>query len=186
MDEQNKLSPFEGKEIRKVWHDGQWYFNVADVIGILTDSKDPKAYWRKLKQRLIAEGGNEVVTNCHALKFEAPDGKNYKSDAANTESVLRIVMSVPSPKAEPLRMWLAQAGAERMQETENPELGFERMSAIYKAKGYSDEWIKERLQSIETRKKLTDEWKNRGVKEGQEYSILTAIIAKGTFGITPT
>ena len=184
--ENSNLIPFEGKEIRKAWHDEQWYFNISDVIAILTDSKDSKAYWRKLKQRLIAEGGSEVVTNCHALKFKAPDGKSYKSDAINTEGILRIVMSVPSPKAEPLKLWLAQVGTERIQETESPELGFERMTEIYRAKGYTDEWIKERLQSIETRKRLTEEWKNRGVKQGVEYSILTATIAKGTFGLNPS
>ena len=184
--ENSNLIPFEGKEIRKEWHNEEWYFNISDVIAVLTDSKDPKAYWRKLKQRLIAEGGNEVVTNCHALKFKAPDGKYYKSDAANTEGVLRIVMSVPSPKAEPLKLWLAQVGTERIQETENPELGFERMKEIYRAKGYTDEWISRRIETIETRNKLTDEWKNRDIKEGKEYSLLTAIIAKGTFGLTPT
>ena len=184
--ENSNLIPFEGKEIRKEWHNEEWYFNISDVIAVLTDSKDPKAYWRKLKQRLIAEGGNEVVTNCHALKFKAPDGKNYKSDAANTEGVLRIVMSVPSPKVEPLKLWLAQVGTERIQETENPELGFERMKEIYRAKGYTDEWISRRIETIETRNKLTDEWKNRDIKEGKEYSLLTAIIAKGTFGLTPT
>jgi DNA-damage-inducible protein D len=180
------LLPFEGKEIRKVWYNDEWYFNISDVIAILTDSKDAKSYWRKLKQRLIAEGGNEVVTNCHALKFIAPDGKSYKSDAINTEGILRIVMSVPSPKAEPLKMWLAEQGKRTIDETNDPELITERQAEIYKAKGYSDEWITRRMQSIDTRKQLTDEWKKRAVKEGQEFSILTATIAKGTFGLNPT
>ncbi len=184
--ENSSLLPFEDKVIRKLWHDEQWYFNISDVIAILTDSTDSKAYWRKLKQRLIAEGGSEVVTYCHALKFKAPDGKNYKSDAANTEGILRIVMSVPSPKAEPLKLWLASVGKERLDEIENPEIAIERAKEIYKAKGYPDDWIENRLKSIDIRKQLTNEWKNRGVKEGQEYSILTAVISKATFGITPS
>lgn len=126
------------------------------------------------------------MTICQRLKLESKDKKKYGTDCANTEGVLRIVMSVPSPKAEPLKLWLAQVGMERIEETENPELAFDRAREIYKAKGYPDIWIKERMQSIETRNKLTEEWKNRGVKEGQEYSILTAVIAKGTFGITPS
>ena len=175
------LIPFEGKEIRKIWHDEQWYFSVVDVIGILTDSKDSRNYWKVLKNR-----EPQLVTICNQLKLKSKDGKNYLTDCANAEGILRIVMSVPSPKAEPLKMWLAQVGNERIQETENPELSFERMAAIYKAKGYTDEWIKNRLETITTRNKLTDEWKKRDVKEGVEYSILTAIIAKGTFGVTPT
>ena len=139
--ENSSLIPFEGKVIRKAWHDEQWYFNISDIVAVLTESKDAKAYWRKLKQRLIAEGGNEVVTNCHALKFKAPDGKNYKSDATNTEGILRIVMSVPSPKAEPLKLWLASVGKERLDEIENPEIAIERAKEIYKAKGYPDDWI---------------------------------------------
>ena len=184
--ENSSLIPFEGKVIRKAWHDEQWYFNISDIVAVLTESKDAKAYWRKLKQRLIAEGGNEVVTNCHALKFKAPDGKNYKSDATNTEGILRIVMSVPSPKAEPLKLWIASVGKERLDEIENPEIAIERAKEIYKAKGYPDDWIENRLKSIDIRKQLTNEWKNRGVKEGQEYSILTAVISKATFGITPS
>ena len=183
---ESNLIPFEGKEIRKIWHNEQWYFNISDVIAVLTDSKDAKAYWRKLKQRLVAEGANEVVTMCHVLKFEALDGKKYKSDAANTEGVLRIVMSVPSPKAEPLKMWLAEQGARTLEETANPELLTQRQIELYKLQGRTDEWIKERMQSIDTRTKLTDEWQKRGVTEGREYSILTAIIAKGTFGVTPS
>jgi DNA-damage-inducible protein D len=182
----NQLTPFEGEAIRKLWHDEQWYFNVSDVIAILTDSKDPKAYWRNLKKRLLQESKSQSVSNCYGLKFEAKDGKKYLQDAANTEGILRIVMSVPSPKAEPLKLWLAEQGKQALDEAENPELLTDRQAELYKAKGYSDEWIQRRLQSIETRKELTDEWKNRGVKEGQEYSILTATIAKGTFGLTPS
>ena len=173
--------PFEGKEIRKEWHNEEWYFSIVDVIEVLTDSPNPRVYWGVLKNR-----EPQLFTICKQLKMKATDGRNRLTDCANTEGVLRIVMSVPSPKAEPLKLWLAQVGSERIQETENPELGYERMTEIYKAKGYPDEWIKERMQSIDTRKRLTDEWKNRGVKEGQEYSVLTAIIAKGTFNVTPT
>ena len=179
--ENSNLISFEGKEIRKVWHDEQWYFSVVDVIAVLTDSKNPNVYWGKLKER-----ESQLLTICQKLKLESKDGKKYNTDCANTEGILRIVMSIPSPKAEPLKLWLAQLGTERIQETESPELGFERMTEIYRAKGYTDEWIKERLQSIETRKRLTDEWKNRGVKQGMEYSILTATIAKGTFGLNPS
>jgi prophage antirepressor-like protein len=177
---ENELTPFEGKGIRKVWHDEQWYFSVVDVIEFLTDSKNPSVYWSALKKREI-----ESFTFCKRFNLLRANGKKYPTDCANTEGIFRILMSVPSPKVEPLKLWLAQVGAERIEETENPELSFERMTEVFRAKGYTDEWIKERLQSIETRKLLTDEWKNRGVKEGQEYSILTAIIAKGTFGLTP-
>ncbi len=179
--ENSNLIPFEGKEIRKEWHNEEWYFSIVDVIEVLTDSPNPSRYWTNMKSR-----EKELYPNWVKLKFLAPDGKMRPTECANTEGILRIVMSVPSPKAEPLKQWMAQVSTERIQETENPELGFERMTEIYRAKGYPDDWIKERLQSIETRKKLTDEWKNRGVKEGQEYSVLTAIIAKGTFNVTPT
>ena len=181
---ENALTPFEGKEIRKAWHDEQWYFSVVDVMEILTDSPKPTAYWNKVQKALMKE--SELYPFWIKLKLVGQDAKARPSDCANTDGILRIVMSVPSPKAEPLKLWLAQVGSERIQETENPELGFERMVAIYKAKGYTDEWIERRMQSIETRKQLTNEWKNRGVKEGKEYSNLTAIIAKGTFGLTPT
>ena len=182
----NKIILFQEKQIRRVWHNDEWYFNVSDIIAILTSSKDHKAYWRNLKKRLLGESGNESVSNCYALKFEAIDGKKYMQDAANTEGILRIVMSVPSPKAEPFKLWLAQVGKERLEETENPERGFERLREIYIAKGYPVEWIQQRIQTIDTRKQLTDEWKNRGVQQGQEYSNLTAIIAKGTFGLNPS
>ncbi len=177
----NGLIPFEEKQIRKIWHNEEWYFSVVDIIEVLTDSPIPRNYWNILKKR-----ENQLHTICMQLKLTAQDGRQRSTDCANTEGVLRIVMSIPSPKAEPLKLWLAEQGKRTIDETENPELGFERMTEMFKAKGYSDEWIKERLQSIETRKRLTDEWKNRDVKEGKEYSILTAIIAKGTFGLTPT
>ena len=178
------LIPFEGKPIRKAWHNEEWYFSVVDIIEVLTDSTSAQTYWAKLKTRIKKE--SEVFPFWEKVKLKGHDGKNYPSDCANTEGVFRIIMSVPSPKAEPLKMWLAQVGKERIEETENPEILTERQAEIYRAKGYSEEWIKRRVQSIETRKALTDEWKNRGVKEGQEYSILTATIAKGTFGVTPS
>ena len=182
--ENSNLIPFEGKEIRKAWHDEQWYFSVVDVIEALTDSPQPTAYWHKVKKQIEKE--NEVLPIWQKMKFLAPDGKMRPTDCANTEGILRIVMSVPSPKAEPLKQWMAQVITINIQETENPELMTERQAEIYRAKGYSEDWIKERIQSIEIRKRLTDEWKKRDVKEGQEFSILTATIAKGTFGLTPT
>ncbi len=183
---EQSIIPFEDKTIRKVWHNEEWFFNIGDIISVLTDSKNPSAYWRKLKERLLAEGANEVVTNCHKLKFQANDGKNYLQDGMNTESILRLVMSVPSPKAEPLKLWMAQASKERIEETENPEISIDRLTQLYKAKGYDDIWIGNRLKTIGIRKELTEEWKARGIKEGHEYSILTAEIAKATFGLSPT
>lgn len=177
----NELTPFEGKEIRKIWHNEEWYFSVVDIIEVLTDSQKPKTYWAMMKKR-----ESQPFTFCEPLKLTATDGKQRLTDCANTEGVLRIVMSVPSPKAEPLKLWLAEQGKRAIDEAENPELSFERMTEIYRAKGHTDKWIKERIQSITTRKQLTDEWKQRGVKEGQEYSILTATITKGTFGLTPS
>lgn len=176
--------PFEGKEIRKMWYEEQWFFSVVDVIEVLSKSLEPRKYWAKIKKSLLEE--NQLSPIWRQLKIKSSDDKMYFTDCANTEGIFRIIMSVPSPNAEPLKLWLAQTGAERIQETENPELGFERMKAVYRAKGHTEEWIKERINSIETRTKLTDEWKNRGVLEGKEFSILTAIIAKGTFDVTPS
>jgi DNA-damage-inducible protein D len=178
--EDNKITVFESKNIRREWHDEEWYFSVVDVIEALTDSPIPRNYWSLLKKR-----EPQLHTTCMQLKLKSADGKSYKTDCANTEGVFRIIMSVPSPKAEPFKLWLAQVGRERMEEFDNPELGFERMVELYKAKGYSDDWIIRRVESIKARNRLTDEWKNRGVKEGQEYSFLTAIIAKNTFDVTP-
>ena len=187
MEQNNKIVLFEAQQIRRTWHNETWYYSVIDVIAALTDSSIPSRYWNDVKRRVEKESGNsELYAKCVKLKFDAADGKNRATDCANTETMLRIIMSIPSPKAEPFKQWLAETGQERIEEVENPELGFDRLTEIYKAKGYSDEWIKNRLQSIETRKQLTDEWKKRGVKEGQEYSILTATIAKGTFGLTPS
>ena len=179
--ENSNLMPLEGIEIRKTWHTEEWHFSVVDVIAILTDSKDPSNYWTMLKKR-----EPQLSTICGKFKFVAPDGKMRPTDCANTEGVLRVIMSVPSPKAEPFKLWLASVGKRDLEEMENPELSFERMRAFYKAKGYPDEWIGHRLKTIDTRKELTEEWKNREVKDGQQYSILTAIIAKGTFGLTPS
>jgi DNA-damage-inducible protein D len=186
MEHNNKIAIFQEKKIRRTWHDDQWYFSVVDVIEVLTESPRARKYWNALKTKLISEGYSELSHNVGQLKMQSADGKNYKTDAANTEGVLRIIMSIPSPKAEPFKLWLAQVGKERIEEIENPEIGFERLKEIYKAKGYSDEWIDARLRSIDVRKQLTDEWKGRGVQEGLEYSILTSEISKATFGMTPS
>ena len=182
--ENQSLTPFEGEKIRKVWHEEQWFFSVVDVIGVLTDSPIPRNYWTKVKKTLTGE--SQLHPFWMQLKVKSADGKNYSTDCANTDGVFRILMSVPSPKAEPIKQWLASLGLQAIDETENPELLTERQAELYKAKGYTDEWVRRRMQTIETRKELTDEWKNRSVKEGQEYAILTATIAKGTFGLTPT
>lgn len=177
---------FEQKQIRSQWNDAEqkWYFAVVDVLAALTDSPNPQVYWRVLKKRLKAEG-NETVTNCNALKLPAADGKMRLTDVADAGQLLRLIQSVPSPKAEPLKLWLAKVGYERLEEIENPELAQIRMRELYKAKGYSDEWIEKRVRGIAVRDELTNEWKNRGVKEGLEYAILTSEISKATFGLTP-
>ncbi|MCF7816395.1 MAG: Bro-N domain-containing protein [Kiritimatiellales bacterium] len=178
---------FEEKQVRRVWNEAaqKWYFAIVDVVGVLTDSVNPGAYWRKLKERLKKEG-NETVTNCHAFKMTAADGKQRLTDVADAEQLLRLIQSVPSPKAEPFKRWLAKVGYERLQEIENPERAARRMREIYRQKGYSEAWIEKRMRGIAVRDELTDEWKKRGVKEQVEYSILTAEISKATFGMTPT
>ncbi|MCK9196046.1 MAG: Bro-N domain-containing protein [Syntrophales bacterium] len=181
---ETKIALFRGKGIRKTIHKNEWWFSIVDVCAILTESADAGAYWRKLKQRLREEG-SEVVTFCHGLKLTAPDGKMRETDCANTEGIFRIIQSIPSPKAEPFKRWLAKVGYERVQEIEDPELATKRTRAIYKAKGYSDAWIEKRMRGIAVREELTDEWKNRDVKEEKEYAILTAEIAKAAFGVTP-
>jgi methylphosphotriester-DNA--protein-cysteine methyltransferase len=182
-----KISLFEEKQVRRAWNAQQekWMFAIVDVIAILTGSVDPGAYWRKLKERLKKEG-NETVTDCHGLKMTAADGKQRMTDVADTEQLLRLIQSIPSPKAEPFKRWLAQVGYERLEEIENPELAAKRMRAIYEQKGYSEEWIEKRLRGIAVRDELTDEWKKRGVKQGKEFAILTAEISKATFGMTPS
>jgi len=178
------IAVFRSKEIRKTIHNNEWWFSVVDVCAILTESTDPGAYWRKLKQRLKREG-SEAVTFCHGLKLVAPDGKFRKTDCANTEGIFRIIQSIPSPKAEPFKRWLAKVGYERVQEIDDPELATKRTRALYKAKGYSDDWIEKRMRGIAIREELTDEWKNREVRREKEYAILTAEIAKAAFGVTP-
>ena len=187
MEENNKLSLFQEKQIRKIWQEGKFYFNLVDIVEVLTNSPDPAKYWFKVKKKMKdLEGANEFSPIWRKLKFQATDGKFYQMEAADTEGVFRILMSVPSPKVEPFKLWLASVGKERLEEFENPEIAVERAREIYKAKGYPDDWIENRLKSIDIRKQLTDEWKNRGVKEGQEFSVLTAVIAKKTFGVTPS
>jgi prophage antirepressor-like protein len=175
---------FNAQKIRRTWYQGAWWFSVVDVAGALTESPDPGAYWRKLKQRLKGED-SEVVTFCHDLKLEAADGKKYKTDCANTESLLRIIQSIPSPKAEPFKRWLAKVGYERIQEIENPELAQERMKRLYEEKGYPKDWIDKRLRGMAVRQDLTDEWKQRGLTSQKDYAILTADISRATFGMTP-
>jgi prophage antirepressor-like protein len=181
----NKLVVFQSKEIRRAWHKEEWYYSVVDVCGALTQSPDAGAYWRKLKQRLKKEG-SEVVTICHGLKLEAPDGKKRVTDCANSEGIFRIIQSIPSPKAEPFKRWLAKVGSERIQEIENPELAQERMKAIYEQKGYPLDWIDKRLRGMAIRQNLTDEWEERGIQEHRDFAILTAEISKATFGVTPS
>jgi hypothetical protein len=182
---QTHMAVFQGKEIRKILRNNEWWFSIVDVCAILTGSADPGAYWRKLKQRLKAEG-SEVVTFCHGLKLIAPDGKMRQTDCANTEGLFRIIQSIPSPKAEPFKRWLAKVGYERVQEIEDPELATKRTKALYRAKGYSDAWIEKRMRVIAVRAELTDEWKNRGINGEPEYAILTSEISKAAFGVTPT
>ena len=181
----DKIQLFEDKRIRTAWDEEkeEWYFSIIDVISVLTDSKDPTAYWRKLKQRLKAEG-NETVTNCHGLNMTAADGKKRLTDVATTEQLLRLIQSVPSPKAEPFKVWLAEIGKERIEETIDPELTIERALETYLKKGYSREWINQRLQAIQVRKELTDEWQDRGVQKGVEFAILTDEITKAWSGMS--
>lgn len=185
MTHKQAIQLFEERKVRTVWDDetGKWYISIVDVVGVLTESTDPSAYWRKLKQRLKAEG-NETVTNCHGLKMLAHDGKMRLTDVADTEQLFRLVQSIPSPKAEPFKLWLAALGRERLEEMDDPEIGIDRMLEYYHRKGYSENWINQRLKSIEVRKELTDEWERRGIKRGQEFATLTDIITLGWAGMT--
>tara|TARA_R110000868_G_scaffold410505_6_gene698903 strand:+ start:518 stop:1363 length:846 start_codon:yes stop_codon:yes gene_type:complete len=185
MNKETAIVLFKEKTIRRTWHNDEWWFSVVDICSALTESADAGAYWRKLKQRLIQEG-SEPVTNCHGLKLTAPDGKMRITDCANTEGMLRIIQSIPSPKAEPFKRWLAKVGYERVQEIENPELAQERMKQLYDQKGYPKDWIDKRLRGIAIRQNLTDEWKERGIDSAKDYAILTAEISKATFGMTPS
>lgn len=181
----NKIQLYENQQIRTAWDEEkqEWYFSIVDVIAVLTESADPTAYWRKLKQRLKAEG-NETVTNCHGLKMKAADGKRRLTDVASSEQLLRLIQSVPSPKAEPFKLWLARVGAERIEETIDPEQAIDRALETYQRKGYSDEWISQRLMSIRVRNALTDEWQKSGVQQGREYAILTDEITRAWSGMS--
>jgi len=186
MEQNDKLVVFEDKKIRRIWHNKEWYFSVVDVVAVLIGQVDyqiARKYWNKLSQRLKEEG-SEVVTNCHRLKLISSDGKYYETDCANTESLFRIIQSIPSHKAEPFKRWLAQVGYERIQEIENPELAQNRTKEYYEMKGYSKEWIDKRLRGITIRQELTEEWKNRGLKQEKDFAILTNEISKATFGKT--
>jgi len=185
IEPKNRLVVFQNRQIRRIWHEDEWYYSVVDICGVLTDSADSGAYWRKLKQRLKQEG-SEVVTICHGLKLEAPDGKKRITDCSNTKDIFRIIQSIPSKKAEPFKQWLAQLGKERLDEIENPELAQQRMKEIYEKKGYPKDWIDKRLRGIAIRQNLTDEWKERGIEEQKDFAILTAEISKATFGMTPS
>jgi hypothetical protein len=185
MTKQNALKLFEDKKVRTAWDNkqGKWYVAIVDVVAALTASPNPQVYWRVLKKRLLAEG-NQTVTNCNGLKMEAPDGKMRLTDVADVEQLFRLIQSIPSPKAEPFKLWLAEVARERLDEIEDPELGIDRMLEYYHRKGYTTNWINQRLKSIEIRKELTDEWEQRGVKKGQEYATLTDIITHGWSGLT--
>ncbi|MCK9640056.1 MAG: hypothetical protein M0R39_09125 [Prolixibacteraceae bacterium] len=185
MTNQNALKLFEDKKVRTVWDNEQekWYLSIVDVVGILTDSPNPNNYWKVLKNRLKKEG-NQSVTNCNQLKMQSADGKFYKTDVADVEQLFRLIQSIPSPKAEPFKIWLAEVARERLDEIDDPELGIDRMLEYYHRKGYSTNWINQRLKSIEVRKELTYEWEQRGVKKGQEYASLTDIITHGWSGLT--
>ncbi len=183
--ETTRIALFRGKKIRKTIHNDEWWFSIVDIVGALTDSLDPRDYWYKMKIRVKSEDRIELSTICRQLKLKSADGKFYETDCANTEGIFRIIQSVPSPKAEPFKRWLARVGYERIQEIEDPELATKRTVAIYKAKGYPDSWIDKRMRGIAVRQTLTNEWQNRGVKEDKEYAILTAEISKATFDMTP-
>lgn len=185
MDEPTKIAIFKGKKVRKTIYNDEWWFSVVDIIGVLTSTDRPRKYWSDLKRKLKDEEHSEVSEKIGHLKMLAPDGKLRFTDCANTETLFRLIQSIPSPKAEPFKLWLAKVGYERVKEIENPELATKRTRALYKAKGYSDSWIEKRMRGIEVRETLTDEWKNRNVGNEKEYSILTSEISKATFGMTP-
>ena len=184
--QEEHLAVFRGKEIRRVIHENEWWFSISDIIEALTGNERPRKYWNDLKKKLEKEGYAEVSEKIGQLKMKAADGKEYLTDCANTETLLRIVQTIPSPKAELFKRWLARVGYERIQEIEDPELATKRTRALDKAKGYSDAWIEKRMRGIAIREELTDEWDKRGIKEQREYSILTAEISKAAFGLTPS
>jgi len=184
--ENTKIALFKGKTIRRIIYQDEWWFSVIDVCEALTDSVNPRDYWFKMKIRVKTEDGLELSTICRQLKLESLDGKKYATDCANTEGIFRIIQSIPSPKAEPFKRWLAKVGYERVQEIENPEIATKRTRLLYKLKGYSDDWIEKRMRGISIREELTDEWQKRGAREQRDYEILTAEISQATFGITPS
>ncbi len=181
-----KIAIFKGKKVRKTIHDNEWWFSVIDIIEVLTGTERPRKYWNDLKKKLINEGYSELSEKIGQLKLEASDGKMRETDCANTETIFRIIQTIPSPKVEPFKRWLAKVGYERVQEIENPELATKRTRTLYKLKGYSDDWIEKRMRGIAIREELTDEWKERGAREQKDYEILTAEISKATFGVTPS
>jgi len=185
MSKKETLQLFESKKVRSVWdvEAEKWYISIVDVVEVLTESRNPHVYWRVLKKRLTDEG-NETVTNCNALKMQAADGKMRFTDVADVEQLFRLIQSIPSPKAEPFKLWLSQLARERLEEIDDPEQGIDRLLEYYHRKGYSDNWINQRLKSIEVRKELTDEWERRGVQKGQEYAILTDVITQSWSGFT--
>lgn len=180
-----QLALFKGKSIRKIIYNNEWWFSVVDIIEALTDSVKPRVYWNAMKTRVKIEDGTQLSTICRQLRLQSTDGKYYETDCANTEGIFRIIQSIPSPKAEPFKRWLARVGYERIQEIEDPELATKRARALYKAKGYPDDWIEKRMRGIAIREELTDEWNKRGAQEQRDYEILTAEISQATFGITP-
>ena len=182
---QHKLVVFQSKDIRRKWHEEEWFYSVVDVCGALTNSNNPRDYWYKIKKRVSDEEKAELSTICRQLKLSASDGKKYNTDCANSEGIFRIIQSIPSPKAEPFKRWLAKVGKERLDEIENPELAQTRMKEIYEQKGYPKDWIDKRIRGIAIRQNLTDEWQERGIKDELDYAILTAEISKATFGMTP-
>jgi DNA-damage-inducible protein D len=183
---EGKIIVFGAKQIRRAWVDGEWYFSVVDIVGALTDSTAPAKYWDAMKRREKESSGADLSTLCRKVRLTGADGKSYASEAVNTETAFRIIQSIPSPKAEPFKRWLARVGYERVQEIENPELAQQRMRELYKQKGYPADWIEKRVRSIAVRDELTDEWKQRGINEQKDFAILTAEISKATFGLTPT
>ncbi|MCD6544296.1 MAG: Bro-N domain-containing protein [Flavobacteriaceae bacterium] len=185
IDPQNKLVVFQGSEVRRAWHNNEWYYSLVDVVAVLSESKNPTDYLKKIRKR-DEELKSYIGTNCPQVAMETSSGKNRKTLAGNTKDAFRLIQSIPSKKAEPFKQWLAQVGKERLDEIENPELAQERMKDIYEQKGYPKDWIDKRLRGIAIRQNLTDEWKERGIKEHRDYAILTAEISKATFGMTPS
>jgi len=185
-DAQGKIVVFGARRIRRTWHDEQWFFSVVDIIAALTDSDNPRNYWNMMKARERKDSGVQLSTLCVQLKLKSSDGKTYRTDCVNTEAAFRVIQSIPSPKAEPFKRWLAQVGHERVQEIENPELAQQRMRELYQEKGYPQDWIEKRVRGIAVRDELTGEWQKRGIRDQKDFAILTAEISKATFGLTPS